>query len=109
MNNATLKNKLIELTNEGEDNTEELREYLKYGGKKTQNVDDLEFEHIERHGGCEGGGDEHWVVFSVIDGEKKTFWEVPGWYASHNGAHLNWDELYQVIPKEKTVTVWEAV
>lgn len=109
-----MKNKLIELTNNDEKDTEALRDYLRGGrgreGEAPFVVAGLEFTREETAGGNEGDGNEHWIVFSVVDNKKsKTYWEVPGWYASYDGSYLTWDELYQVIPKAKTVTVWEAV
>jgi hypothetical protein len=63
------------------------------------------FELEERYGGCEGGGDTHFVVFSLSQGGKKRFWQIDGFYQSNYGAELD-GAPFEVIPVEKTIQVW---
>lgn len=70
------------------------------------------FELETIHGGGEGDGEEHWLVFSVTDvrdGISKTYWEVPGWYQSYDGGHLEWENVHQVEPVQVLVTQYKAV
>lgn len=57
----------------------------------------------EDHGGGEGDGEIRYVVFSVGD----QFFKVSGYYASWDGS--NWDDPtpVEVVPTEKTITVFE--
>jgi hypothetical protein len=66
--------------------------------------------HVLRHGGHEGAGEEHFVVFSVEDSNgNKEYWEIPGWYQSHYGSELEVDGLFQVKPVEVTVVQYHPV
>lgn len=57
--------------------------------------------HVIQEGG-EGQGDEIWFVFRV----GTQLFRKEGYYASHYGS--DWDgELYEVVEKQKTVTVYE--
>lgn len=67
------------------------------------------FEHVERHGGCEGAGEEYWIVFKTINEGTEQYWFVDGFYMSHEGGNLEWDDLYEVEPYEKTVTDYRKV
>lgn len=68
------------------------------------------FENEEVYGGDRGDGEKHWIVFSITEEtEKKTYWQIPGYYASYDDAYLNYDEVFQVEPYEKTVRDWRAV
>lgn len=70
-------------------------------------IEGITFSLRERHGGGEGQGEEHWVVFSAdLDG-RTTYWQVPGYYMSYDGATLHWDQAFEVRPAEKKITVWE--
>lgn len=67
------------------------------------------FTYEEQFGG-EGQGDDYWIVFSVTslaDAGDVVYYKCPGWYQSHNGAELEWDNLFQVAKKKKTITVWD--
>lgn len=67
------------------------------------------FEHEERYGGMDMGS-EYWIVFSVTnlaDSSDVVYYKVPGWYQSHYGSELEWDSLFEVSRKEKTIMVWE--
>lgn len=63
----------------------------------------------ENYGGGEGDGEEHWIVLSVTDmaTNENTFWEIPGWYQSYHGSELEVEDMFQVVPAEKTVTYWK--
>jgi hypothetical protein len=68
------------------------------------------FVQKERHGGHEGSGEEHWIVFSVNKcDEEFTYWYVPGYYYSHDGSYLQWEDMYQVKPAQVQVTQWEKL
>lgn len=108
-----MKDKLIELL---EDHTSyDLRELriVTYGDEAKRDrrlfKDGLVIEYQEHHGGGEGGGEEHWIVLKVTNGEEVTYWEVPGWYASHDGAYVEVENMFQVKPVEVVVNQWEAV
>lgn len=66
------------------------------------------YELEERHGGHEGSGEEHWIVFSLRkEGvSPKRYWQIDGYYASYHGAELD-GTPYEVEQKERVVTVWE--
>jgi hypothetical protein len=61
-------------------------------------------ETVDQYGG-EGEGDEYWIVvyFPKFD----TYIRVDGWYASYDGGNLD-GSPYIVVPKQKTITVYEA-
>lgn len=52
--------------------------------------------------GGEGLGEEYWVVFRLEFGDINKFVKIPGYYASHYGAELNYRYMYEVekIPIE---------
>jgi hypothetical protein len=62
----------------------------------------------ESYGG-EGQGDEYWMVIKVIENDTKnvSFWEIPGWYRSDDGGEYEIDNIFEVVSKEKVITVWE--
>lgn len=63
-----------------------------------------------KHGGGEGDGSEHYIVLSVTRNDaNQTFWLVPGYYQSYNGAELELESIHQVEPYEKTVTDYRAI
>lgn len=66
-----------------------------------------EYKCEELFGGCEGSGEEHWIVFSLKkNNELIGYWKIEGYYASYDGAYLDGD-LYKVVQREKLVLVWE--
>lgn len=78
--------------------------------KKPLVVDGVFIFEKDSHGGYEGAGEEHWRVLSVTDEKgKETFWKIPGYYYSHDGAYLERRNVFQVLPKEKTIIVWSAL
>lgn len=64
-------------------------------------------ECVERFGGYEGSGEEHYIILKFIKDFRDSHWKVPGYYASYNGAELEWDSAFQVTAKERTIIVWE--
>jgi hypothetical protein len=63
----------------------------------------------ERFGGYEGLGEEHYLVYEVSqNGALHSYWKVPGWYQSYNGAETEWENIHQVKPVEKMIIVWDA-
>ena len=92
------------------------KEYSCKGSSLIREESNFEYEghkfNFEEQRGGEGQGDDYWIVFSVtslaVAGEV-FYYKVPGWYQSHNGAELEWDNVFEVKSVEKTVTVWEDV
>lgn len=69
------------------------------------------FDFKEQYGGMDMGS-EYWIVFSVTsvtDSNDVVYYKVLGWYQSHYGSELEWDNLFEVSRKEKTIMVWEEV
>ena len=57
--------------------------------------------------GGSGNGDDFWSVIKVQEPrEAATFWKIPGFYSSGYGGELEFENIFQVVPKEKTITVW---
>jgi len=68
------------------------------------------FTLLERKGGGEGDGEEHWLVYKLKNAAQaysETYWKVPGWYQSYHGAELEWSNTFQVKAVEKVITVWD--
>jgi hypothetical protein len=59
---------------------------------------------VDSYGG-EGEGDQYWYVFKVA-GPVNRFFKVDGYYQSYSGGE--YDNLYEVFPKQVQVTQWEA-
>lgn len=100
------KETLVELLNDSDSHDIITRGY---GKTKSLVLEGYTVSHVERHGGREGAGEEHWVVFSVEKDGAKEHWEIPGWYQSHNGAELEIGNMFQVAPEEITVIRWKAL
>ena len=96
------KRQLIELI----ENDEHVKETLIYGGDATH--EGYSLKHEEQFGG-EGQGDSYWYVFSVSKDNNTEYWEVPGWYASHQGSETNPEEMFRVVKKQNIIDCWEAV
>lgn len=82
-------------------------EYWEYEGTTFQMDDGWRYECIERYGGYEGGGEEHWIVFKVSKDGTEKFYKIDGYYSSYDGAYLD-GTPYEVVPAEKVITVWES-
>jgi len=67
-------------------------------------IDGYDVCTVHQFGG-EGKGDEYFYVLKVsYDGKDKGFVKIPGSWASYQGSELYLDDMYEVIPKEVTVT-----
>jgi hypothetical protein len=77
---------------------------VKYEGSKSTR-DEWTAELVAEYGG-EGQGDQYWVVISVSDGITTRYFRRDGWYSSYNGSELDGD-TYEVVPKEKTIVIYE--
>lgn len=62
---------------------------------------------LRSKGGCEGGGEEHYVVLKVTIDNKSDIIKIDGWYMSYDGAYLDMDTTHSVKPIQKTITVYE--
>lgn len=69
-------------------------------------IDGLGDTYLEDSYGGQGQGDEYWLVIRVENGGKSRWFKKPGYYQSYSGGELD-GNLYEVFPKQKTVTVWE--
>lgn len=62
------------------------------------------FELIDEYGGYEGAGEEwHQIVKSNIS---QKYYKLIGCYYSHSGIDVN-DYWFEVVPKEKTIIIYE--
>lgn len=78
------------------------------GVKCAGECSEWKFFHEQRYGGCEGDGEEHWIVFRAEkEGESTKYFKVPGWYQSYSGSELEWDNLHEVEPYERTIRDWK--
>lgn len=98
-----MKTKLIEVLEEysNKEGSYELKEL------KNKKLGDFIISTEKVHGGCEGAGEEHWVVLKVEHEGKTSFWEIPGWYQSYDGSTLEVGNLFEVESKEVVITVWK--
>lgn len=95
------KNKLIEILKKE-------REYELHFTGFIKVIDNLSIEVIETYGG-EGEGDDYSSILKVTNNEEITYWKIPGWYQSYYGGELEIDNIFQVIPKEVTVTTYTKI
>lgn len=65
---------------------------------------DAGFSLVENYGG-EGQGDDYWFVIKAGDRHIK----FDGYWASYDGAYIEWEDAKFVEPVEVTVTQWKAV
>lgn len=59
---------------------------------------------VEAYGG-EGQGEQYWFVFKLVTDPQERYFKADGYYASYDGGY--YDDLYEVFPKQVTVTQWE--
>lgn len=72
--------------------------------------DGWKIDCIYRHGGDQGDGEEHYLIIKVTQHDaNETYWKVPGWYQSYAGGELEFDDMFQVEPYQKTVTDYKRV
>lgn len=60
---------------------------------------------VETQYGGEDMGSEYYTVWKFTKGDETCYFKFNGWYQSYHGADFN--EVFEVLPKEKTITVWE--
>ena len=63
--------------------------------------------NLEDRTGGEGEGEKYWSVYSFTNEEGTVYIKFDGYYQSYEGA--TFEQFYQVIPKQKTITVYEQV
>lgn len=61
------------------------------------------------HGGCEGAGEEHFLVIKVTDNVDTQYFLIPGFYQSYDGRSIEVGNLYEVEPYEKTERDWRQI
>lgn len=99
MNKKEIIEKLKQIkSEEGAYGMSELENWTDESGFIISTVDEL--------GGSEGDGENHYVVLEIKQGEEKAFYLCPGYYASHDGRYLEPENAYEVVSKEKMITVW---
>lgn len=95
----------------------------KYGNDFFHNLDDLwdsekqcDIDPMEGTGwtatgvtdfGGEGQGESFWTVWRFNRGSEVVFVKFDGWYDSNCGSEF--EEYFEVVPKEQTITVYEKV
>lgn len=79
-----------------------------YTGRDINIYDNLIITSVEQFGG-EGLGSDYYVIFKMLFNNEETFWKIPGWYQSFQGSELEVYNTFQVVPKEKTITVFEQL
>ena len=70
-------------------------------------IKDADFEHMESDGGGEGEGEYCYGVIRLKDKYYKAEWQ----YYSYHGCEYDYIEnsVHEVVPKQKTITVYESV
>lgn len=105
-----MKDRLIKILEEfsNENGSYELKE-LGSQYRKPLKEDGFTISTKEVYGGGEGDGETHWAVLEVLEDATGdiSFWKIPGWYQSYEGATLEVSETFEVKAVEKVVTVWE--
>lgn len=79
------------------------REVYKGYGKELTEMG-VEFKNVDSYGGEEQGRD-YWSVWEFSRKDEVVRFKFEGWYASYQGAEF--EHVYEVKPKEKTIIVWE--
>lgn len=64
----------------------------------------IKVNFLDNHGG-EGEGEDFWSVYSFTKDGLTVYIKFDGYYQSYNGSEF--DSWFFVIPKEKTITVYE--
>lgn len=100
--------KIIEDHNAGDDFLHREADYMgdDDGVKAALTAAGISYENVDHHGG-EGEGDNYYSVYSFDRNGEKALIQFQGWYASYVGSE--YENMFEVIPEEKTVTVYRAV
>ncbi len=92
---------ILKYIHSDDDEYEEMLEFSYYSA--TLSLNGWFLEHVYREGGREGDGAEYWIVFSASkENEKTKYFRVDGWYQSYDGSELDWNDMYEAMPVEKT-------
>lgn len=85
------------------DEDEAVRELMLYGSSSGWNHPPESFEHIQKEGGGEGGGEHVETVFKFKD----KIYKVVLTYFSYDGYQWDYAAAYEVQPIERLVTFYE--
>lgn len=89
---------------------EDIEEDLEHTSKVVSFPNGWSGQQIHSEGGGEGDGEEYWFVFTLTKDFKDTkYFRLDGWYQSYNGSEVDWDDLYEAIPVEKTYTDYDRL
>ncbi len=96
--------KLIELNEKIDEDT--IEGFYSWDDFQPFEIDGVEISQAEQFGGMDQGS-EYWVVIKVKEKDQEaTYWKIPGWYQSHHGSELEFENIFEVVSKEKLVRVW---
>lgn len=74
------------------------------GSDQKADLPDLgEATYVDSKLGEEGGGEDIWFVFKLDE----VFYMVNGYYTSFDGSNWEDSSVQVVVPKQKTITVYE--
>lgn len=71
-------------------------------------ADGVKISLVEEEGGGEGDGEHMHIVLGFTNGDKTKYLQIDGFYSSWDAGEWYHDEVEQVFPIEKTITVYEA-
>jgi hypothetical protein len=74
------------------------------GYAKELNEMGVTYKLVGLYGG-EDMGSEYWAVWEFSRADETCMFKFDGYYQSYNGADFN--SVFEVKPKQKTITVWE--
>ncbi len=66
-------------------------------------------KNVHCEGGGEGDGEEYWIVFSLTKDNVIKYFRVDGWYQSYNGGELEWSNMFEAKPVQKTYTDYDKI
>ena len=98
---SKVENAIIDYYNEARS------EIKRIGSHCPEVIDGVSFFTKEVYGGSEGEGETHYVIIEAKYEDEVSFWKIPGWYNSYDGAYLEIGNMFQVKPVEKTVIDWQ--
>lgn len=83
----------------------DLLEFLEASRTRGVVIPDFGIAHLVEQYGGEGQGEQYWFVFKLVTDPHERYFKVDGYYASYDGGY--YDEIYEVFPKQVTVTQYE--